>query len=93
MSIFAIMRQPGANNERLGPAIAQTYPLHHYDLGEGSWLVAGRGTAKDISDRLGITDGRNGSAVVVETGSYYGRANPAIWTWIKNNWNVGSDAT
>ena len=90
MTIFAIIRQPGPNFERLGLAIAQTYPLHHYDLGNGAWLVAARGTAKDIADRLLITGGENGSAVVVEAASYYGRANPAIWTWIKANWEVGS---
>ncbi len=90
MTIFAIIRQPGPNSERLGIVIAQMYPLHHYDLGEGAWLVAARGTAKDIADRLNITDGSNGSAVVVETASYYGRANPAIWTWIKANWDTGS---
>lgn len=90
MAVFAIIKQPGTHSDKLGPAVAQTYPLHHYDLGGGAWLVAAVGTAKDISDRLGVTDGTNGSAVIVEAASYYGFANPAIWTWIKSNWDVGS---
>lgn len=90
MAIFAIIKQPGTNSEKLGPSIVEKYPLHHYDLGNGSWLVAGVGAAKDIGDRLGITDGSNGSAVIIEAASYHGFANPAIWTWIKANWTVGS---
>jgi len=27
-----------------------------------------------------------GSAVVIEAASYFGRANPAIWSWIKTHW-------
>lgn len=90
MPVFTIIRQPNANGEKLGPTIAQTYPLHHYVLSDDAWLVAARGTAKDISDRLGVTEGTNGSALVVEAASYFGRANPAIWTWINANWNAGS---
>lgn len=89
MAIFAVIRQPGANAEQLEIAVKATYPLHHYDLGEGAWLIAGQGTAKDICDRLRITGGENGTAVVLEAASYYGRTNPAVWTWIKNNWSVG----
>lgn len=90
MTIFAIVHQPGADVQTLGAAVKATYPLHHYDLGEGAWLVAARGTAKDISDRLLISDGPNGPALVIELASYFGRANPAIWTWITANWGVGS---
>lgn len=90
MAVFAIIKQPGTNSTKLGPEIAKTYPLHHYDLGSGVWLVAAVGTARDVSDRLGISKGVNGSAVVVEAASYYGNANPAIWTWIQSNWSVGN---
>ena len=89
MAIFTIIKQPGPNAENLGPAIADTYPLHNYDLGGGAWLIAAVGTAKDVADRLQISEGTNGSAVVLEAASYYGRANPAIWTWIKANWSFG----
>jgi hypothetical protein len=89
MAIFSILAQPGADVQKLGDSIKATYPLHHYSLGDGAWLVAALGTAKDIADRLTITAGPNGPAIVIEAASYYGRANPAIWTWIKSNWTVG----
>lgn len=89
MPVFTVIQQPHANSARLETAIKQTYPLHNYPLGGGAWLVAARGAAKDIADRLEITEGTNGAAVVVEAASYYGRANPAIWTWIKANWETG----
>jgi len=88
MTIFAVISQPGPNHDRLASAVHAAFPDRHYVLGPGTWLVAGLGTAKDVSDKLGVTEGENGSAVILETGSYYGRANPAIWSWIKTNWEV-----
>lgn len=86
MAIFAIIKQPGPNGERLENAIHAAFPSTVYNLSASSWLVAASGTAKDVSDKIGITGGESGSAIVTETASYYGRANPAIWTWIKTNW-------
>ncbi|MCH8166923.1 MAG: hypothetical protein IIC03_03215 [Proteobacteria bacterium] len=87
MTIFVIIRQAGTDVEKLGKAIASAYPDDIYDLGDGAWLVSDTATAKDISDNIGITDGKIGSAVIIETASYFGRANPAIWSWIKAKWN------
>lgn len=39
-------------------------------------------TAKDVSDKLGITDGSNGSAIVLNIAGYFGRSNPQVWEWI-----------
>lgn len=65
----------------------ERFPGAHYSLGNGVWLVAGNGTAREISERLGITpDAENGTGIVLETASYYGRANPAVWSWIKESW-------
>lgn len=85
MAIFAIIKQPG-QADAIGDAIRMHYPMANYDLGGEAWLVAANTTALDLSEKLGITSGINGSAVVVEVASYFGRANPAIWSWIKANW-------
>lgn len=89
MPVFAIIRQTDPQDAMAG-AIEREFPFANYDLGNGAWLVAGHGTAKDIADKLEITpDGKNGTGVVIEAASYFGRANPAIWTWIKNQWEGG----
>ena len=85
MAIFAIIKQPGSA-DNVGFAVHSQYPALHYDLGADAWLVAAQSTAQDVSEKLGITSGINGSAIIVEVASYFGRANPAIWTWIKANW-------
>lgn len=88
MPIFAIIRQPAADPMSLGRAVTAAFPDKHYPLSDTTWLVAANGTAIDVSTKLGL--GANGinTGVVVEVGSYYGRANPAIWTWIKSNWEA-----
>ena len=85
MAIFAIIKQPG-QADNVGGAIQAHYPVSHYDLGADSWLVAAPTTAQDLSEKLEITSGINGAAVIAEVASYFGRANPAIWSWIKANW-------
>lgn len=88
MAIFAIIQQPGApSSANLPTAILTKYPVTNYAVGNGVWLVADSGTAVDVSNRIGVTPGEDaGSAMVLEIASYYGRANPAIWSWIKANW-------
>ena len=88
MAIFAVIRQPGLNSEKLAAAVTSAYP-NHYDLGNGVWLVAERTTAQEISNKLQILpEPTNGSAVILEAASYFGRANPAIWSWMKSNWEA-----
>ena len=85
MAIFAIIKQPG-QADNVGDAIRMHFASLHYDLGSDAWLVSSPSTAQELSEKLGITSGISGSAVIVEVASYYGRANPAIWSWIKANW-------
>ncbi len=85
MAIFAIIKQPGTA-DNIAVAVHTQYANSNYTLGSDAWLVAAPSTASEVSDTLGITTGANGSAVVVEVASYFGRANPAIWSWIKANW-------
>ncbi|WP_157046502.1 hypothetical protein [Roseovarius sp. 217] len=94
MTIFVIMRQAEADHNRLGSAIKRVYPNDTYPLGDGLWLISDSATAVEVSNKIGITSatGSNvtvGSAIVVEAASYYGRANPAIWSWIKTKWEGG----
>jgi hypothetical protein len=89
MSIFIIVRQLPVPESDLGVAIKAAFPDDVYELGDGAWLVSDSSTALDVSNKIGITEGKVGSAVVIEAASYYGRANPAIWSWIKTKWEGG----
>ena len=89
MTIFAVINQPGTGATPLATAIRANFPSATYELGDGAWLIATSGTAQTLAERLKIVpNGESGSAVVLEVGSYYGRANPAIWTWMKTNWET-----
>lgn len=92
MAVFAVIVQAGPGGDGLPAAIRQHFDKANYQLdGDRGWLVAGKATAKEVSDTLGITDGTSGAALVVEVASYFGRANPGIWTWIKDNWETGKN--
>ncbi len=80
--IFAIVAvdNPGA----LATAITGHYPLDHIQLAEGQWLVMdAKGTAKEVADKLGISQGANGGGLVIAVGGYYGRKAANLWEWIK----------
>jgi hypothetical protein len=82
MLLFAIFGHNG--DPRLEGALSQTFPADYLKVGVGDWVVAARNkTAIEVSNALGITDGSNGSAIVVSIGSYYGRASSDIWEWMK----------
>lgn len=48
--------------------------------------MASSGTAEELSNKLGITDGASGPAIVADISAYYGRASPNVWAWIKEKW-------
>lgn len=58
----------------------------HLKVSESAWLIAAQGTAEDVSEKLGITDGQAGSAIVLKASSYYGRTKTSTWDWIRANW-------
>lgn len=89
MAIFAVIKQPSQDAGALERAVQTAYPMNHYVISDGVWLVAAQGTAADVSGKLGLGgDAAPNTGVVFEVGSYYGRANPAIWTWIKTFWEA-----
>jgi hypothetical protein len=86
MSIFVVVQQNKSGPKGSLADMIGSIGMPHYALSEGVWLVANDGTARDTCEKLGIAEGETGTAVVTEVGSYFGRANPAIWSWIKANW-------
>jgi hypothetical protein len=92
MAVFAVIAQPQAGEDpaKLPQAVQALFADNSLLIGAGSWLIAHVGTVQDLSGKLGITDGASGAALVFEVGSYFGRANPNIWTWIKTKWEATS---
>jgi hypothetical protein len=81
MTVFAIINI--SDPVKLDAAVATHFPGNLLKISLSEWLVAGNGiTAKDVSDKLGITDGTTGSAIVFTTAGYYGRASQNIWEWL-----------
>lgn len=89
-SLFAIMAP--SDDPRLAAAIQGQYPADHLKVGPGQWIIADSGTSKDVSDKLGITTGTVGSAIIVSFSGYYGRASTNIWEWIASRMGVARGA-
>lgn len=80
MALFAIMTP--SEFPTLVTSLQTNYPDNHLKIGPGQWLVAGIGTAVDVSNKLGLTDGQSGVGIVCQVGGYYGRAANNIWEWM-----------
>ena len=81
MIVYAVVGvSPAAG---LGASIATAFPTDSFQVTPSFWLVAGSGTAQEVSDKIGLTAGNLGSAVVFSTAGYFGRAPTNVWEWIK----------
>lgn len=76
---------PISNKQTLEGKIKERFGNDAYPLPNGEWLVNYDGTSKQLSDEIGITDGKLGSTIVLNISGYWGRANRDIWEWLKVN--------
>lgn len=82
MGIFIIFRV--TNPTLMSAAIKDKYPNDHLDISHNEWLISSKETAKEISDKLGVSTGtENNNAIVFGMSGYFGRAATDIWDWIK----------
>jgi hypothetical protein len=94
MPIFVLLPQNETAQQLLPQAVERAYPGASKKLANHNWLVAGKGSAQDVSATLGITDPKNpaanavGTVMVLEIASYYGRATSDIWDWVKTKWEA-----
>ena len=63
MNIFIVV--PTDAKPELLNRIKSEFPSDSYALPNGEWLIAFGGTTKELSDRLGVSQGQCGSAVVL----------------------------
>jgi len=85
MTIFVIIPTT-ADTAKLADAITAKLGPNAYLLPRGEWLASYEGTSQDLSNVLGISEGTNGTGLVMSISGYYGRAPTAIWEWIKARW-------
>jgi hypothetical protein len=78
-SIFAVM---APSDFPLAQVMNTKFAQDALKVGPGQWLISFAGTAKDLSDALGVSQGEVGSAVIIAASGYYGRADNSIWEWI-----------
>ena len=81
MSIFVVFRV--LDSSKLEAALTREFPDDHRKLADGQYLVSSKGSAKAVSDKLGISDNTSGAAIVFKMLNYFGRAPADIWDWIK----------
>lgn len=81
-TLFALMAS--GNPDALKSAISEKLKEEALEVAIGQWLVVrpSTTTTAELSNELGITDGKNGGAIVVSVSGYYGRSNPSTWEWI-----------
>ena len=81
MTVFVVLNV--SDPDKVGEALKTNFGENYLQISSGEWLVAASGlTAKDISDKLGISEGTSGSAIIFTTAGYWGRAPNNIWEWI-----------
>ncbi|MBE0508682.1 MAG: hypothetical protein IBX50_18520 [Marinospirillum sp.] len=85
MAIFLIV--PTLPGDGISKALeAHKLNIPYYPLPHGEFLVSFKGTSKELSDLLGISEGKTGSAIVAAISSYFGRASTDIWEWVQVHW-------
>ena len=83
MSIFLVT--PILDPAKVAASVKANFAVDYYTIqNTNSVLVHYSGTTKELSDKLGITTGENGTGIIVSFSSYYGRASTDIWEWIKS---------
>jgi hypothetical protein len=87
MTIFAVLLP--TPQAAIAAEIEKSFPNDNLRLNETQYLISAGGTAIDLSAKLGLYDPKEptkpaiGSAVVLATSSYFGRAPTGVWEWMK----------
>jgi hypothetical protein len=81
MQVYALFNV--SNPDRVSAALRAKFPDDHKLLGNNEWLISSAAaTSREVCDSLGISDGSNGSGIIVAMNGYWGRATNDIWEWI-----------
>lgn len=82
MTVFVVVVR--SNLENVAVTIdAKIDNPNRYKLTDDTWLIDFDGTARALSETLGIRDGSIGAGIVFPTTNYSGRAPRDIWEWLR----------
>jgi len=94
MALFVVLALDNSASV-IEASIAKEFPEDYYKIEPGKWFVKAQlVTAKQVSDRIGITNDQNAdgfTGVVLGVRGYFGRAPQDMWEWIAAK-SVKSDA-
>ncbi len=90
MGLFAVLLPE--ENPKIITAIKEKFS-DNYQVTPTQWIISTKGTAKQISDTLGISgkEPPTGDAVILTIAGYWGRAEPNLWEWMKVKMEEGAD--
>lgn len=92
MAVFAVIHQPDGDPGTIDAALNKKFKDNVFRLTGDAWLVAAKGTAKEVSEDIGFgNSGGPGSAIVIELGSYFGYTQKNVWEWISKKWEESED--
>jgi hypothetical protein len=83
MTVFAIVaKEP---KPELESVLETSYTNGHYRFADRVWFVVGTDTARDVSDKLKLTNGGiTGVVVMPITDANYGVASAELWNWLRS---------
>jgi hypothetical protein len=87
MSLFAVLAT--TDDPRIAAALGSVYPADFLRVGPGQYLLSAKGTAIDVSNTLGISNGTNGTGIVISIAGYFGHAATNIWEWLRVKGSAG----
>jgi hypothetical protein len=82
MAVYVVIAL--GNPAAVSGAVGVHYSANNIPLAQNAWLVADAGTTKDVSDKVGLSNGQNSTGVVFGVSGYFGYLSPSVWEWIRS---------
>jgi hypothetical protein len=87
MATFVLLSRQPRNDTIISEKIAELFPADdYYKIGRGQWLIAFRGTAKGLYNKIVRHEDSDlkvaAGVVVLRISGYWGLAPSDMWEWI-----------
>lgn len=90
MTVFVVTAK--AAKPELETAISNAFPDKFHKFSNLTWFINAKGTAKSVSELIGVKKGGiTGVVVAPIAGAYYGVASTVFWDWLRSSIEEGED--